>query len=99
MTCGLEVLDHVALAIRQHTRLELLDAEAARHRARGGCMVPRQHHDAQPLAREIGERIGGGLLDRVGDRKQARDLSAGRDEDHGGALRPEGRGPARELGR
>ena len=43
-------LDHLAFAFGQYARLDLVDAERVRHRARGGDVVAGQHHHAQAVA-------------------------------------------------
>ena len=42
-------LHHLALALRQHAGLDLVDAEGSGDRARGGEIVAGQHHDAQAV--------------------------------------------------
>ena len=49
-------LHHLALALRQHAGLDLVDAERSGHRARGGEIVAGQHHDAQAVVAQRPQR-------------------------------------------
>ena len=79
-------LDHGRLAVGQHLGLDLVDAEMARDRLRGGAVVAGEHHHAQPVAAQRRERGGRRLLHRIGDRDDAGELAVERDEDRGRAV-------------
>ena len=85
-------LHHLRLAVGQHLRLDLVDAEMARDRLRGGAVVAGEHHHAQAFAPQRRQRGGRRFLDRIGDRDHAGELAVERDEDRGRAVAPQALG-------
>ena len=54
-----QALDDLALVLGQDLGLDLVDAEAPRHRLRGRAVVAGQHDDADAFALERGDRVRG----------------------------------------
>ena len=75
-----------ALLVGQHLRLDLVDAELARDGLRRGPVVAGEHHHADALLLERGERLGRRWLDRIGDGKDGRNLPVHPHEDRGCAV-------------
>ena len=66
------------------------------HRPRGGPVVPGEQHRRQPELAELGDRRGGGRLDRVGDHQHPAGPAVPADRDGRTACRPR---PRRRPGR
>ena len=72
--------------VGQHLGLDAVDAEAAGDGLGGDPVVAGEHDDLDALGAQRLERLGGGLLDRVGDGDDPGDLLVDADEDDGGAV-------------
>ena len=81
-----EPLDDVALVVGQDLGLDPVDAEAAGDGFGGDPVVAGEHDDLDAVGAQRLERLGGGVLDRVGDGDDAGDLAVDADEDGGGAV-------------
>ena len=81
-----EPLDDVGLVVGQHLGLDPVDAEAACDGLGGDPVVTGEHDDLDAFGAERLQGGGGGLLDRVGDGEDRRDLAVDADEDDGGAV-------------
>ncbi len=68
-TTGLpaQALDHLALFLGQHLGLDLGYSELASNGIGGRSIIPGQHHDANAVSLERGQRFGRGGFDRIGD--------------------------------
>mgnify|MGYP003693993907 CR=1 FL=1 len=62
-----EPLDDLALVLGQDLGLDVRDPELLRHGLGRGCVVARQHHDADAGFLEGGDRSRGRCLDRIGN--------------------------------
>ena len=78
----LQVLDDVELVLRPQAGSHLVDAEPRGDRLGGGLVVAGGHDDLQPERMKLGDGLGGGGLDRIGDRHQAGKLAVGAEEHH-----------------
>ena len=72
--------------IRKHLRLDIVDPEFSRDRARRGPIVAGQHDDLDAFRCQCFEGVRRRLLDWIGDREQSRELSVDCDVDDGGAV-------------
>ena len=67
----LQPLDHLALLLRQHFGLDLVDAELARHGVRGRAAVAGEHDDAHAV-RRAAARIASGVDGLIGSATPSR---------------------------
>ena len=67
----------------QDLRLDLGDAQATRDGLRRGAVVAGEHDNANAVRGEGSQRLGGGLLDRIGDRNDAGRLAVDSEENGG----------------
>ena len=63
----LQALDDGAFLVGEDLCLHVVDAEAARHRFRRHPMVAGEHDDTDAVVLQQAQRLGGRVLDRVGD--------------------------------
>ena len=68
-------LDHVALVLGQHVRLYIRDIQPAGDGLGRGPIVAGQHYQPDAVIRESPHRLRARLLDRIGDREEARGQS------------------------
>ncbi len=72
--------------VRQHVRLDLIDAELPRDGFGRGFIVAGQHDDADALAMQRVQRLRRRRLDRIGDGEDAAGPAIDPDIDRGGAI-------------
>ena len=89
--------DVLGLLRRQHLGEHVLDADLAGDGGGGGGVVAGEHPHLQPEGLQLGDRLGGLGLERVGDQEQAGRCPVDRDEQRGGAVLRAGGGRARRA--
>ncbi len=94
---GLQPPDDRRLVGGEHLGDHLVDADLGGHRAGGGLVVAGQQHRPQPERLERRDRLGGRVLDRVGDDEHGGRLPVPAGRDRGLAARFGGRARGVEL--
>ena len=82
-TLGLQLLHDFAFLVRQHARVNFIDAEFARDRFRGGAAVAGEHHDANFLRVQTFDGFRRGGLHRIGNGDQSERVFLNGDKHHG----------------
>ena len=75
MTLPTQIADDLLLAVRQNTCHHFFDARATRNRPCGAFVVARQHHHAHAHSAQFLHRTRAVLLDGIGNRDDAEQLS------------------------